>query len=169
MFINFLETYTTFLDKLTKEYHLDDKIAFPDDYKENLTNFEAEIGLYQLDYYDKIVLHKRKIASLYNKLLANKGSITLPPIIEGATYSHYVVTVRNKEKVLKLMRKKNIQLGELIQYSLPKLKSFQQYSKNNNYKNSFAFSKSTINLPINFYITEKKAKLISNAIMNEDI
>ena len=56
-----LETYTTFLDKLTKEYHLDDKIAFPDDYKENLTNFEAEIGLYQLDYYDKIVLHKEKL------------------------------------------------------------------------------------------------------------
>ena len=41
-FINFLETYTTFLDRLTKEYHLDDKIAFPEDYKENLTNLKQK-------------------------------------------------------------------------------------------------------------------------------
>ena len=67
------------------------------------------------------------------------------------------------------MRNRNIQLGELIQYSLPKLKSFKKYSLKKNYVNSYNFSKTTINLPINMYIDERKAKLICNEIINSNI
>ena len=126
--VNFLETHTSILDRITKEYHLDDKIAFPIDYQENLTSFEAQIGLIQLNYYDKIVQHKRNIALIYNELLSKKNNFILPPIVDGATYSHYVVVVKNREKILKMMRNRNIQLGELIQYSLPKLKVLKKYS-----------------------------------------
>lgn len=165
-FINYLENNTPFLDRLTKEYHLDDNIHFPLDYKENLTNFEAHIGLNQLDYYDEIINHKRKIASYYNKFLINCPLIKLPPIIEGSTYSHYVVIVKNKKNTINELRKINIQLGELIQYSLPELNSFKNYGLDQDYINSKKFSISTINLPLHMYVNKKKAKFISENILN---
>ena len=79
--VNFLETHTSILDRITKEYHLDDKIAFPIDYQENLTSFEAQIGLIQLNYYDKIVQHKRNIALIYNELLSKKIILYYPQLL----------------------------------------------------------------------------------------
>ena len=37
---------TPFLNKLTKAYHLDNKIHFPPDYRDKMLDVEASVGLY---------------------------------------------------------------------------------------------------------------------------
>ena len=69
-----------------------------------------------------------------------------PPIIDGATYSHYTVRVPNRAEIINEFAEKKIQLGELIQYSVPKLKC---YRNSDHCPIADSVSKQTINFPLN--------------------
>jgi dTDP-4-amino-4,6-dideoxygalactose transaminase len=144
-FILWLQEKTNFLNKLTKSYHLDDKIHFPPDYLETMLNCEANVGLVQLYKYNEIVGKRISKAKWYDQHLDKNDDWILPPIKRGATYSHYTIMVPNREKEIAKYRIKGIELGELIQYSIPNLKS---YGNNKTYENSLKASKTTINFPL---------------------
>ena len=116
-----LQSKTPFLNKLTKAYHLDNKIHFPPDYKDKMLDVEASVGLLQLGRYDKIIRDRRRIAEDYNNKLEIRTGWVLPPIVEGATYSHYTIRVPNREEIKKEYLKKGEEIRELIQYSVPNL------------------------------------------------
>lgn len=143
-FVNFLER-SHFLDRYTK-YYEEDKIYLPKDFMGLYGDVEARVGLVQLEKYDEINKRKRIIAAYYNEQLQDLDGIELPPIIDGATYSHYVVRVDNRDKLLEKMRKCGVQLGQLIEYSIPHMKAYEKY-KDNEFPNSLYCSKTTINLP----------------------
>ena len=84
------------MDKLTKSYHLDDKIHFPPDSLDQMSDIEAAVGLEQLKKYDVIIAKRTRIVKDYNDYFQNKNGLTLPPIVEGATYSHYTIRVKEK-------------------------------------------------------------------------
>ena len=144
-----IQNNTSLIDVFTKAYHLDDRIHFPKDYLEKMSNIEAAIGLVQLKKYPKIIEYRRKMAKIYDKDLT-KENWKLPPIIEGATYSHYAVQVPNKNEVMKKYIKKGIQLGEVIEYSIPDLECYKNIG--DNCPNSRKASQTTIN----FSVTKSK-------------
>jgi len=151
------------LFKKFTQYYRDDKIDFPKDAFELLTSIEANVGREQLKKYSEIAEKKKNIAKYYDDNLKNIPGLTLPPIIEGATYSHYVPKIENREKIIKKMRMSGIQVGKLIEYSIPHMTAYQKY-KDGEFKNSLYCSKKTINLPIYPSLNKKKVNYIVSSL-----
>jgi dTDP-4-amino-4,6-dideoxygalactose transaminase len=120
-----LKTKTPLLRSLTDAYHLDDKIHFPPDAHDRMIDTEAAIGLEQLGKYDEIISTRRKMAEMHDRNLERRTDWIFPKIIDGATYSHYVVRVPNRNQVKLEWAQKSIQLGEIIQYSIPNTKPYK--------------------------------------------
>ncbi|MFC1749414.1 DegT/DnrJ/EryC1/StrS family aminotransferase [Pseudomonadota bacterium] len=159
-----LQEKTPLLNKLTKSYHLDDKIHFPPDYLDRMLPVEAEVGLEQLKKYPQIIARRRAAAEWYNEHLVATEGWSFPPLVDGATYSHYVVTYGDRQSVIDSLADKGIQLGCLIEYSVPELNS---YASKMEFEVSSTKKSRTINLPVGPYVGKRTA-LISDAF-NEEI
>ena len=143
--VNFLERRTKLIDAFTK-YYEEGKVDMPKDFMITMPNIDAKVGIAQLEKYEEIKEKRRGIAKFYDKELKNLDGITLPPLIEGATYSHYVPRVNEREKLIRYMRKGGLQIGRLIEYSIPHMKAYEKYS-DSEYPNSLKCTSTTINLP----------------------
>lgn len=141
-----IQNNTTLIDVFTKAYHLDDNIHFPPDYLESMSNIEAAVGSVQLKKYPEIIRYRKEMALNYSKNLDSRSDWKLPPIIQGATYSHYPVRVPNKEEVMKEYLQKGIQLGEVIEYNVPDLECYKNIG--DECPNSREASKTTINFRV---------------------
>ena len=144
-FVSLLEENTRLLNRFTK-YFREDCIDFPWDFGINFGDLEARVGEVQLRKYSQIRQRRREIAEYYNEQLHGIEGIELPPIVEGATYSHYVPRMENREQVMDRMRREGIQLGQLIEYSVPHMEAYRRY-KDGEFPNSYLCSQTTINLP----------------------
>lgn len=141
-----LQERTSLLNKFTKSYHLDGKVHFPPDYLDRMLEVEAAIGLVQLNRYPEIIRRRRANAVWYDQNLPRRDGWIFPPIVTGATYSHYVVQVPDRKAVIDEWADKGVHLGELIQYSVPSIGPYkitmQICSK------SESMSHRTINFPL---------------------
>lgn len=142
----FLQKRTRLLDRFTKAFHLDEQIAFPPDHDVMMCDFEAAIGLVQLSKYDDIITKRRSVAQYYDENLLLEEGWVKPPIVDGATYSHYVVRVPDRQKTIDEYAKKSIELGELIQYSIPATKPYLDQS--GSCPNAWIASQQTVNFPV---------------------
>ncbi len=151
-----LQEKTPLLNHFTKSYHLDDKIHFPPDYLDQMLEVEAEVGLAQLDRYDTIVARRRANAKWYDQHLDRREGWVFPPLVAGATYSHYVVRVPERKLVLDKWAAKGVHLGELIQYSIPLMPEYtkQEFA---DCPRSAEASLNTINFPVMEKDVEKVA------------
>lgn len=146
--VNWLEDNTRFLNHLTKAYHLDDVIHFPPDYLDYMLPVEARVGLVQLRKYQAIIHGRQANARYYAENLVQKPGWDIPPLIEGATYSHYVLRVADRSKMLNYMAKRGIQLGQLIEYCIPYSPGYEIYRGGVDFPNALLCSQRTINLPV---------------------
>ena len=148
-----MEKKTALLDSFTKAYHMDEQIHFPPDFRDPMSSVEAMVGLAQLKKYAKIVAARRANACYYNEHLRDRRGLVLPPIVEGATYSHYPVRVDSRDVLVNKLAEHGIEIGQLIEYSLPHTPAYLQYSRKEDYPNSRLCSQHMINLPV--YATMK--------------
>jgi dTDP-4-amino-4,6-dideoxygalactose transaminase len=146
--VHWLQERTPLLDRFTRAYHLDEEIRFPPDYLEGLSACEAEVGLVQLGRYPDILRARRDHAVYYNDHLPRRPGWVLPPLEDGATYSHYVVRVPDREAVLTALARRGIQLGRLIEYSVPELRPYRAYAGPRSFPAARLCSTCTINLPV---------------------
>lgn len=134
------------LNTFVKYYH-DESIEFPGDWDQQVTEMEARVGLVQLAKYDQIIECRTKNALRIIDSLSNSSAIRFLPHIDGATYSHCVGIVEDRNAWVEGYRKNGIQLGILIEYSIPYIKAYAKYAKG-----SFPISKyyceHTINFPL---------------------
>lgn len=133
------------MDRFTK-YYDENAIEMPKDYLENLTKIEARIGLAQLKKYDSIIDNKIKISKRYTEMFATREDIKILPFKAGATYSHFTALVGDRNAWLEDYYKKGIQLGILIEYSIPYMQAYVKFSRGD-YPVSKYFSEHTINFP----------------------
>lgn len=141
-----LQEKTPLLNRLTKAYHLDDQIHFPPDYLDHMLGVEAVVGIEQLKKYPQIIQRRRDKALWYDRHLERREGWHFPPLVEGATYSHYVVRVPDRGAAVEEYATIGMHLGELIQYSIPKLPSY--WSKERDCTNAGLASLSTINFSV---------------------
>jgi len=146
--VYWLQEKTPFLNGLTKAYHLDEKIHFPPDYLDLMTDIEALVGLEQLKKYTAVRSKRIEIAKKYFDEIRLTNEWVLPPEIDGATYSHFVIRTDVRDQLLTLFASQGIQLGQLIEYSMPHHPLYKKYAKDKPFPNSFLCSNSMINLPI---------------------
>lgn len=157
--VNILER-SGLIDRFTK-YYDPGKIDMPYDYLMGLSKMEARVGIVQLKKYDNIVTRRRKIAVYYNKNLGNIHQLILPKIVEGATYSHYVVRVSNPNIYIINYLRAGIQLGRLIEYNIPEMPAYGSRNQKE-YPNSSRFARTVINLPN--YSTKITAKIAKQLV-----
>jgi perosamine synthetase len=157
--VRWLQDETPLLDRLAKAYHLDDQIRFPPDAAEAMLDVEARVGLAQLEKYPEIVRRRVERACHYGAQLRGIPNWRLPPIVEGATYSHYVVGVPDREATVLAFRRSGIQLGEIIEYSVPHMNSYGPVDPRQ-YPNSWYASRHLINLPMQSDVTDRQLAAI---------
>lgn len=157
--VRWLQDETSLLDRLAKAYHLDDQIRFPPDANDAMLDVEARVGLAQLEKYPEIVRRRVAVAQYYARELRDTPSWRLPPIVDGATYSHYVVRVSDRAAVIAAFRRRGIQLGEVIEYSVPHMNSYGPADPRE-YPNSWLASRHLINLPVQADLTERDLSAI---------
>lgn len=142
-FVNWLETLGA-LDKFVK-YFDEDKIYFPNDWDQSPTPIEARIGANQVRKYEYII-QKRQLNAMSWINALEKEDIEFKDHVEGATYSHCVGLVKNREKWLGKYRIQGIQLGIIIEYSIPYMQAYKDF-KRGEYPISLEYSKTSINFP----------------------
>jgi dTDP-4-amino-4,6-dideoxygalactose transaminase len=150
--VRWLQDETPLLDRLAKAYHLDDQIRFPPDANDLMLDVEARVGLAQLQKYPEVIRRRVAHAQYYDRELRGTPGWTLPPVVDGATYSHYVVRVDDRATVIGSLRRRGIQLGEVIEYSIPHMKSYGA-ADSRQFPNSWLASGHLINLPVQSDLT----------------
>jgi perosamine synthetase len=160
--VHWLQEATPLLNRATKAYHLDEKIHFPPDYLDQMLAVEAQVGLEQLRKYPQIVQQRREHTHFYTEQLQGVDSWVLPPLVEGATYSHYVIRVPDRDRVLAEAQHAGVQLGQLIEYSLPHMTVYATYAQGQEFPNSLLCSQQTINLPVYASLTaQQRAHIVA--------
>jgi len=143
--VNYLEN-KGFLDTFVK-YYDENVIDLPNDWNHAPSEIEARVGINQLRKYNEIIDNRIENAkNIINKMKDN-NDIWMLPFVEGATYSHIVGLVEDRDAWINKYHKLKIQLGTLIEYSIPKMRSFEKY-KHFGGKISYKYSKHTINFPV---------------------
>ena len=99
-----------------------------------------------MEKYDSIIEIRRDKAKWYDQNLVKKHNWILPPIIQGATYSHYSVRVPNRESLINIHGSRNIELGTVIQYCIPNMENY--YNEQICFKNAVNASRQVVNYPL---------------------
>ena len=158
--VYWLQEHTPFLNHLTKAYHLDNMIHFPPDFQDQMTRVEAAVGLAQLAKYDTIIQRRRSIAEAYFQIDPRNSDFIFPPEDEGATFSHFAIRTTRKKEAMDYFAARGIQLGELIEYSMPHHPAYNAYTRGKDYPNALSCSQSMINLPIHPGLNQDQIALI---------
>ncbi|MEO7370767.1 MAG: DegT/DnrJ/EryC1/StrS family aminotransferase [Ilumatobacteraceae bacterium] len=149
---------THLLDRWATAYHLDDQIHFPPDYDRAMTAISATIGVRQLARYDEIISLRRQNATYYSNNLVLADASVMGPLRDGATYSHFVARVPDRAATVAEWRRRGVQLGELIQYSVPHLGAYLGPTCTD-FPNSLLASRHLVNFPIN--VTPRTARSVA--------
>ena len=168
-FTRWLQDETPLLDGLTKAYNLDGIIRLPPDATDRMSNVEAQVGLVQLARYAGFEARRREHARFYREHLALPADWVMPPDVEGATYSHFPIRVADRQATLARFVLAGIQLGQLIEYSVPHLTEYGPAAPTD-FPNSWSHSHHTINLPIHPGLSESdRARVVAhvNAMAGE--
>ncbi len=145
--VNFLER-SGLLDPFVR-YYDESLIDMPKDYLIGLTDVEAAVGSVQLGRYHDIIARRRAVAEFYNANLAAIDGIDLPPLVDGATYSHYVIRTPYKARLIKFGLENGVQFGQLIEYCIPEMASYtNRPGARFQYPVSSAMARTTVNLPL---------------------
>ena len=155
--VHFLQYRTSLLDRLTKAYHLDEEVRFPPDAGEHMLPIEARVGLAQLRKYEWIIERRRALAARYTAGLAGVPGWTLPPFVEGATYSHYPVRVPDRKAAVDHFAAHGVHLAEVIEYSVAHLAAYAPYASGRAFPNARYCSLHLVNLPIHPQLTDADA------------
>jgi len=162
------------------KYYDDSKIDMPRDYLEGMTKLEARVGRVNIQRYDRIIQNRRDAAGMYFEELRGQkaGDISLslasldlkpffilPPEVAGATYSHYVVRISERDGWLKRGIEQSVQLGWLIEYNIPEMKAYGNH-KPDKFPVAAQFARSAINLPV--WGGKKLARKVVDVIRKSD-
>ena len=112
-----------------------------------MDTFQAAILRRKLKYLNENNFKRKKIAKLYNQEIKNIKISKLSHSTD-AVYHQYVILCRNRNKLISLLHKNQIQFGFHYPYPLHKLDALKSYFKNQKYPNSEKISKYGISLPI---------------------
>jgi dTDP-4-amino-4,6-dideoxygalactose transaminase len=151
----FLNPFVKYYDEL----HID----MPDDYLEAMTNVEARVGIANIKRYNNIIKNRIAAAEQYSQCLQDVVDLELPPEASGATYSHFVVQVKDRNKWLNEGLNRGVQFGSLIEYNIPEMPAYGNH-KPEDFPIANQYSRTALNLPL--WGGKRLAENIINCIFN---
>ncbi len=119
-------------------------------YNYRMTDFQAYMGLRQLEDYTNNLKKRHKIAKRYIKNFENNKKIIFPDYDKNCSYFVFQIFVKNRNLILKQLVKKKI--GVSVHYMMPLHKmgyyKKKNKSKNKHLKNSSAYGNMNLSLPV---------------------
>jgi perosamine synthetase len=154
--VRWLDDNTPLLARQTRAYHRDDTIHFPPDAAFPLGDVEASVGLEQLRKYDDVIARRRANAAYYDTALRGALGDRLPPLSDGATYSHYTLRVDARQAAVAAAARRGVELGTVIDYSIPELSSYAELARGRSYPNASLAARTATNLPVHPGLTAEE-------------
>jgi perosamine synthetase len=139
--------------------------ALPNDMAMRYANFQARIGLAQLNKLDVMLAKRRALARLYDQELRDVTSIHPAPIIEGATYSFYTLRVPRRDEVgfQGRMASCGVSVDPSYEYVLPYLRPYQFFAREE-YPRAVQAAREVINLPCYPHLQDSQARHIAACV-----
>jgi len=134
-------------------------------YNYRLTDFQAALGLSQLQRADVGLARRREIAKKYEQVFAGKGFIkSQSGYIDGHAYHLYVIEVENRLGLYKHLREANIfpQVHYIPVHLMPYYKQFG--CKEGDFGHAEEYYKNCISLPIYPTLTDEEQSFVIETI-----
>lgn len=144
------------IDRYT-EYYDETRVDMPSDYLQAMTKVESAVGIAQCERYASIVARHRALAEIYDEELADLPGLVRPPLVDGATYSHYVPRHAAPDELAKRMAKSGVEIGRVIDYNMPDMPAYRRYVPSTaSFPRARQLNKEVINLPLHVNVAEAR-------------
>lgn len=132
-------------------------IEMPPDHLEELTNFEAEVGLRSLSQVDGRIGMRRAAARIYLEVFGDDLGID-PGDPSVATFSHFILRHEDPERFIREGRRRGVEYGRIVDYSIPDLASYRDLG-HAALPNASKHAASMVNVPV--AVSEREARRIA--------
>ena len=130
-------------------YYDESLIDMPKDYLSQIGRAEASVGVRQSRRYRVNIQRRRELAAYYDASLRDVMPNALPPLIDGATYSHYVLRVDDPETYCSEALRRGVELGRLIDYCVPDMPSYRELARGQGpFPETHRLNRTVLNIPI---------------------
>ena len=133
-----------------------------------MTDFQAALGYEQIKKYNLNLKKRKQIAKRYNKNFKNNDEVQSMPLNDDCSYFVFQIFVKNRDKILKLLKKKKYQVS--VHYATPLPWMTYYYSKyklkNKFFLKTINYAKTNISLPCYPKMKMKDVDKISRVIIN---
>ena len=137
-----------------------------------MTNFQAALGLAQINKINKFLKKRKKIFKFYRDIFKENLNLELLPTPKNTENSYWLYTLRIKKisflkrnKLINLLMKKGIEIRPGF-YPLSEMRPYKKFAVGN-FDNSKKISFSSISLPSSPDLSEKKLRYISKTFLTE--
>lgn len=139
--------------------------AMPGDMTAKYTDFQARIGLIQLDKLDEMRSKRRALVELYNEELDGIVGINPPPLKEGSVYSFCSLRVprRDKSGFVQGMINRGVAVDQSYDYVLPDLKPYRAFASGE-YPSAVQAAGEVVNLPCYPHLKESQIRHIASCV-----
>lgn len=150
------------LNSSTKYYN-ENIIDFPKDAYSSLGSLEAELGARQIRKYHHEIRRRTRLAKFYISELQEVQGITLPNFNPGSTFSHFPILIKNASTIKEHMINSGVELGSVIEYSIHKMPSYQNFKYFGN-DTSELIRSDIANLPVHKGINNRRAHKVTTKL-----
>lgn len=135
------------------------------DYATAYADFQARMGMIQLNKLDAIIAKRRALAKLYDSKLQNIPNLTPAPIVDGATYLLYSMRVKQRDKIdfRRQMLDRGIGVEKSYSFALPSVKWYRTYARGT-YPHAEQVAKEVVNLPIYPRLSREQAEYVAMSV-----
>ncbi len=130
-----------------------------------MDTIQASILLNKLKNLKKYNKNRKIIASLYNEKIVN-SKIRKLKYSKNCVYHQYVILVKQRSKLIKVLQKEKIQFGFHYPHPIHKLKALKKLYKNQKYINAEQIAKQGLSIPIDPNLNKKEVSKIINVLNN---
>ncbi|ETR76444.1 hypothetical protein X566_17600 [Afipia sp. P52-10] len=152
------------LDRFTR-YYDENIIDMPRDFLIGMSRLEARVGQIQAMRLRPFVEAHRAYAEFFRNSLAGLTTLSWIAAPPGSSFSHIAARVADKRDVMDRAHAAGVQLGEVIEYSIPEMAAYRSRGSDlRAFPMSAAFSRQTINLPVAGRFNVKNAERIAKVL-----
>lgn len=131
-----------------------------------MDEIQALVLLHKLNYIDRWLRHRIRLAGLYTKLFEKNDGIEVVLTSKDClnTYCYFVIRSKNIKKIKEVLIKNEIEF--IIHYpkSIPNTNAFKKLNQSNTKRFAWTYGREILSLPLGIHLTEKSIIKITNII-----
>jgi dTDP-4-amino-4,6-dideoxygalactose transaminase len=138
-------------------------------YKYHMNDINAAIGLANFSRANDSVMRARENASFYNDALSRTRKVTCPPPDEGSSWWMYVIRTPERERFIKFMAKRGIEVGAAHRRN-DRSECMRQceYDKDGKLPGVAAYDAEQCSIPVGWWLSVNDLHTIADAVLAWD-